>query len=453
METPPPTRIKFAVLIGDSRDAALESWRAVLTECLPPNHDLVVIGRGNERALRIAASLYAFDLIILFPEALILDNPTEDRFDRTVAMVLHLRATRDAALVAVVETRVRGFTTRLEQAGVHGIVEPPFRPTRLPAAIASALSTHRNAQEHPELFDWKEKPVPWTPKQAYATKPDYTILIGLDQLAATIRLLVGLGLGAKKHLRFLYFRKSSELVALAESQPFDFAFMYLGNIKWDHRVEDGSFLGAAGVLAELHAKHARPIVVTQGYELQSEYSASGVNFISAPFSIEDFRRCLPELTFDAKDQPNAGHKIFAVAVVGRACGIEILFLSMPLQELLGPEYRVELHYYQEVNDWETTLQTPDLVVLYLNPVLRDSDGAEVAPHEALKNIRTKAQIPVLFLTNEVRYGLEYAENFSAAGAVGTFCFLPPFPTVAYVDTLRECVHRSLLVRAQQSQKP
>jgi hypothetical protein len=438
METSPPTRGKFACLIGSGQASTLESWRAVVTECLPPNRDLVVMARGSERALRIAASLYA------------LDNPTEDRFERTVAIVRHLRARRNAALVVVLETRPRGFATQLEQVGVHVVVEPPHDPAQLPVVIASALEIHHNAEENPVVMDLEETPLQWTPKQTQATKLEYTMLIGLDHFAGMITLLAGIALGAKKQLRFLYFRKSSELLALAESQAFNCAFMYLGNIQWDRNSEDGSFLGAAGLLTELHARHKKQIVVSQGWDLESEYAGTGVSFLPTPLALEGLQRCLPELNVNFSDQSQAGRKSFEVAVVGSGCGLETMFLSMPLQELLGPEYRVELHYYQKVNDWEAAVQSPDLVVLYLNPELRDANGDEVLPFEALKEIRAKGQMPVLFLTNEGRYGLEYAGDFSAAGAAGTFCFLPPFPTPAFVEVLRDCIHCSLRLRAQQN---
>ena len=439
-------------MIGTGQAFILETWRAVLTECLPPNYDLVVMARSSERALRIAASLYAFDLIVLFPNALMLDNRREDRFDRTLAMVRHLRAMRDAALVVVMESRPRGYMSQLEQAGVHAIVEQPCDPALLPAIITSALETRRNAEENPVALDLEELPALWTPRKGYAPKPDYTMLIGLDHFAGMITLLAGMALGAKRRLRFFYFQKSSELLELAESEAFDGAFMYLGNIKWDRRAEDGSWLGAAGVLAELHAKHDKPIVVTQLFDLESEYMGTGVSFLPVPLTLESLQRCLPDLHVDWSDQSPAGQKSFEVAVVGAACGIENLFLSLPLEELLGPEYQVTLHYYHEVNDWEQCCGTPDLVVLYLNPALQNQTAEEVEPQQAIEHIRTKSQMPILLLTNEANYGLEWTEQFVAAGAAGMFCFLPPFPTVAFVDLLGECVKCRLQQREQKDKK-
>ena len=61
-------------------------------------------------------------------------------------------------------------------------------------------------------------------------------------------------------------------------------------------------------------------------------------------------------------------------------------------------------------------------------------------------------MPILLLTNEAKYGVEWADQFVAVGAAGMFCFLPPFPTVGFVDLLGECIKRRLQQREQPDKK-
>ena len=92
---------------------------------------------------------------------------------------------------------------------------------------------------------------------------------------------------------------------------------------------------------------------------------------------------------------------------------------------------------------------PDLIVIYLNAVIRDRAGKEVDPVDAMRMIREKSQSSVIFLTNECCYGAEWTDTLLAHGASGLFNFLPPFPSVKFVETLRICITETIKINGQK----
>lgn len=283
-------------------------------------------------------------------------------------------------------------------------------------------------------------------------KPIFTALLGLDHFAGMMELVLASKLGETHNLRFFYFARSSELLKLAEEHPFDLVFMYIGNIVWDIASTDGSWCGAGGILGGLKARYGKPIVATQGLELSAELEARGVIFLSAPFTIESFwARLQPQLAAPVNVESFKG--TFSVATCGICPDhgwVTWLFRSF-LQEILGSEYVVTLHFFPCARQWEATSDCYDLLVIFLNPWLRhpQKDG-EVDVAELLAELKAKSQRPVIVLTNGGRYGLDPAAGFQQAGADGFFSFLPPFPTQIFRQALRRCVAKSLTLRAQRA---
>ena len=287
--------------------------------------------------------------------------------------------------------------------------------------------------EQPQVCDVQTT---WEPTQAVGIRPSYTVLVGLDHFSYIIEMIVQIRFWKTRHLRFIYFSRSSELIRLADWHSFDFAFMYLGNIVWDERADDGSYLGAAGILSKLKTRYNKPIIVTQGLNLTEEYASTGVAFLTAPFLPADMCRHVPELEHQTECEQTSGRKTFSVTVIGHMAGLEHYFLSMPLQEMLGDAYAVVLHCYSRLSDWAQYDNKSDLLVLYLNPTLKGTGDCEITPKEAIIQIREKCSSPIVFLTNESKYKLDQAAELISAGAAGMFSFTPPFPTVNFVEALR-----------------
>jgi len=287
-------------------------------------------------------------------------------------------------------------------------------------------------------------------KKGSLQKPTFTALLGLDQFAGMMELALEFKLGETHNLRFFYFTRSSELLKLAEEQPFDLVFMYMGNIVWDVASTDGSWCGAAGVLGELKARYGKPIVATQGLELSAELEPKGVIFLEAPFTIEAFwARLPPELAGRIENQSPKWH--FSVAICAQSPGedLDTMFFTLPLHEVLGAEYAVRLHYFEHPGQWEMTLGEYDLFVLYLNPAFRDSTAnGDVDPYKLVAELKAKHQRPVILLTNGGQYSLDCAPRFMETGADGFFSFLAPFPTGMFKQTLKHCVAKSLALRGQ-----
>ena len=442
------SEIKFTALIGTKQPAELAAWRSAIAKC-STELDTAFLSQDSERAIRLSASIYDLNLIVLFPDYLKLENTTENPLDRTLKLVRHLRATKNTAIIVATRSVPRGFASRLEQAGVDMMVDLQSDPARLPDAVSAALEIHRGAKINFGRPTHFEPSGQWLPKQKYSTKPDYTLLLALDHFAGMMHMLAACGLGDTRHLRFIYFGTSSALLALAEGNPYDFVYLYLGNIKWDRRADDGSAFGAASVLADLYKRDKKPIIAVQGSCLDLEYLGSGVHFLSAPYELADLYKHVPELKRPESPPTERGMKSYSVAIVGRTLGIELFTLSAPLQEILGEDHRVELHYFQEINDWEECYVKPDLIVIYLNAVIRDRAGKEVDPVDAMRMIREKSQSSVIFLTNECCYGAEWTDTLLAHGASGLFNFLPPFPSVKFVETLRICITETIKINGQK----
>lgn len=289
---------------------------------------------------------------------------------------------------------------------------------------------------------------PPRPVRDFSRKPTFTALLGLDQFASVVELILKAKLDAQFNLRFFYFERSSELLKLAEKHPFDLAFMYIGNIWWDVASADGSFCGAAGVLGELRSRYGKPIVATQGLELAAELEPKGVIFLQAPFTVEAFwARLSPELTRGARNQPFDRH--FSVAICGESPDgvLDKGFLTLPLQEKLGAAYPVALHYFEYPRQWELILGEYDLYLLCLNPSLRHSAGkGDVDIYKLVAELKAKHRNHVIVLTNGGQYTLDCAPGFIEAGAAGFFSLLPPFPTEVFREALRTSASEFLATR-------
>jgi hypothetical protein len=431
------TENKFAVLIGTKQPLELDLWQTVVAQAISPERELVIVSHDTERAIRNAASVYDFDLVVLLPESLKRSNPNESQYDRTLDLVQFLRATKNAAIMVAIQSNPRGFSSRVEQAGAEVIVDMAWEMERLIESVAMAIEIHHCPKLNIDVASDPKSFVQWLPKQKYSTKPDYTVLLAQDHFAAMIDLIAGFGLEGERHLRFLFFRTSSELLTLAESNRYDLIYLYLGNVKWDHRAEDSSMFGAAGVLAALYERDKKPIIAFQGYDLSAEYRDTGVHFLCAPFMVSDLHRCAPELMRfeNSTSEERIKTETYRVAIVGKSIGIETFTISTPIQEVLGQDYRVALYYHQEIHDWKESLIEPQLIVIYLNPDLRDNKGDEIKPIDAMRMIREQTRSPVIFLTNQCFYDLDWDDNLRSHGALGLFNFLPPFPSVKFVETL------------------
>jgi hypothetical protein len=88
-------------------------------------------------------------------------------------------------------------------------------------------------------------------------------------------------------------------------------------------------------------------------------------------------------------------------------------------------------------------------VIYLNAVIQDGAGKEVGPVDVMRMIREKSQSPVIFLTNDCCYGAEWTEKLLTHGASGLFNFLPPFPSVKFVETLRICIAATIKINGRK----
>jgi len=193
-------------------------------------------------------------------------------------------------------------------------------------------------------------------KKESPQKPTFTVLLGLDHFAGMMELVLASKLGETYNLRFMYFARSSELLKLAELNPFDLVFMYIGNVVWDMSSDDGSWQGAASILGELKTRYGKPIVATQGLELSAELEPRGVIFLTAPFTIENFCARLQPLIPALINDRTPKH-IFAIAICGLNPGHELdrFFFALPVQEILGREYAVTLHYFASFHQCDATM--------------------------------------------------------------------------------------------------
>lgn len=293
-------------------------------------------------------------------------------------------------------------------------------------------------------------------------KPAFTALLGLDIFAGCIELILRSKLGGIHNLRFHYFARSSELLKLAEEHLFDLVFMYMGNITWDIASAGGPWARQYGILGELKARYGKPIVVTHGYDLSqigalsAELEPKGVIFLSIPYTVENLWTHLqPQLGAPVNGESSKQwcKQWCSVAICGISPGHELeTLICTTLQNFLGAEYVITLHFFPHARQWEETLDPYNLLVIFLNPVLRNpqNDG-EVDAVELVAELKSKSQRPVIVLTNGSRYGLDCSADFEQAGADGFFSFLPPFPTELFKQALKHCAAKSLTLRAQAAQ--
>jgi len=88
-------------------------------------------------------------------------------------------------------------------------------------------------------------------------------------------------------VRAVPFETEDQLFQLAREQRFDLVVAYVGNVQWNI---PGSFGKKA--LATLKEQYDKPIIVTQGLSLESEFEPVGITFLQSPFSTEQFVKAL-----------------------------------------------------------------------------------------------------------------------------------------------------------------
>ena len=289
-----------------------------------------------------------------------------------------------------------------------------------------------------------------------SSRPVFTALLAHDLISSIAARMLTRRLGATHDLRFLFFARSSELLRLAADEPFDLVFLYVGNVEWDVRSDDGSWIGEASVLGELKARCGKPILATQGLDLSAELESKGVLFLETPFTVKEFwQRLDPHLP--VVSATTSAKSTFLIKIYGSSPSrdFDILAFARPAQEILGPEYAVALghvpHLYCKYsNYWDYDY---DLLVILLSPGPLDqhdcSDGGVPA---LIAELKKKSRNPVIVLTNDYAHGLDSVASLEDAGADAFISFLPPFPTDAYRQALQRCVTKVLDLRSENDRK-
>ena len=151
-------------------------------------------------------------------------------------------------------------------------------------------------------------PVPQNETLESSSKPVFTVLLKDDD--DLFETFIRLDLEDHYDLRFIYFTRASELPRLAEDQAFDLVCFYLSSIEWDVGygnmcnlipLTDGPRSDSRGTAVEflgnLRTRYGKPILVTQGMDLVDHFNSVGVTFITAPYSLDEFKqalaKCLP----------------------------------------------------------------------------------------------------------------------------------------------------------------
>src|SRR5258707_370107 len=101
-------------------------------------------------------------------------------------------------------------------------------------------------------------------------KPMLTILVGgddwtIEHFQTVIPLILD-----EFDVKFFGFGTESELIKVAEEQPFDLIVVYLHGVFWSEW-RDGFVARAVGVLARLKAQYCKPIIAQQGMNLASKF--------------------------------------------------------------------------------------------------------------------------------------------------------------------------------------
>jgi len=126
-----------------------------------------------------------------------------------------------------------------------------------------------------------------TDAEMLAKKPLFTVLMCDDHISDAAELMIKSDWSQKYTLRFIRFKRATELLKLAQEQTFDLIFLYVGNVDWD-MVAHNPFTKAAEVLGHLKSQYGKPIIATQGMDLRKEFEGTGVTFLVAPYSSEEF---------------------------------------------------------------------------------------------------------------------------------------------------------------------
>ena len=126
-------------------------------------------------------------------------------------------------------------------------------------------------------------------------KPIFTVLIGDDQFGDLVETIIKSDWAQKYSLRFIRFKRESELLRSAQEQPFDLIFIYVGNVEWD---TDDPFSRAVEVLERIKKQYGKPIVATQGMKMVIHAKFKNINlqmFQDAKEAWQELLRADPDL--------------------------------------------------------------------------------------------------------------------------------------------------------------
>jgi DNA-binding NarL/FixJ family response regulator len=137
-------RRDLTILVSTHDSGLQHSLPATLSRLLGADCELRFTLKAHEREVRAAASLYAFDLVVVCVDTVTYYGEWDGRPQRALELVRELKERHGVALMLLSAQYPKGFTTAAEQAGVEGILELPCPPEALAEQVRSALAL--NAQ-------------------------------------------------------------------------------------------------------------------------------------------------------------------------------------------------------------------------------------------------------------------------------------------------------------------
>jgi len=140
------TKPVMSVLIGTDEQVGGEAVRIMVADSFGNERELHCTVKSSNRAIRKAASLYDFEVVILLVNTMRPDRGA-DRFEQTLEVIRELRRTTRATVIVGTSFHPTGFLTRAEQAGADGLIEVPF-------TTATIKETIQNAFEGRKLKAW-----------------------------------------------------------------------------------------------------------------------------------------------------------------------------------------------------------------------------------------------------------------------------------------------------------
>lgn len=121
--------------------------------------------KHHEREVRKAASLYGYDLIVLYVNAIDYDGEREQRFERALDMIRDIKQTSSAPVILLSLFYTPGFITAAEQAGVEAIFDTPFELGDFREQIHWALDRRiSDTGVKPKSTETKWRPLPLRPR-------------------------------------------------------------------------------------------------------------------------------------------------------------------------------------------------------------------------------------------------------------------------------------------------